>query len=417
MTIDSNLELLCRLLSPASVQHEVVKDLAGLEPSDWAALAQTAQAQGVGLLFFDRLNALKNSLSVPTSVIEPFRQAYYLATARSLLMQHEAARMLAAFNQNQLGLIALKGLYLAEHIYPDASLRAMGDLDLMVKKDAVPQVIAVLQGLGYHLDTYFNFKDLNRDIKHVPPMSKPGGPIVELHWTILEENEPFTIDADGLWRRALPTQIAGVPALALSHEDLLLHLCLHFAYQHHLSLGLRGLYDIALLVQQVGAQLDWDALLHTADDWGARRVSWLGLKLAEEILGVKAPSDVVNQLEAFDMTDPMLSIARYHLIQDQGMDEGMTPDMAAFAAARGPIRKLIILVRRVFIPWRSLARQYGADPGWLGIIPLYCKRAADLTRQYFRKIQLLIKGDTQAKAQADRVQSMACLLRWMVGDK
>jgi len=75
--------------------------------------------------------------------------------------------------------------------------------------------------------------DQNIDTKHVPPMQKEGGAMVEVHWTLLEEDEPFTIDADALWERTVPARIANLDALALSVEDLVLHLCLHLAYQHY----------------------------------------------------------------------------------------------------------------------------------------------------------------------------------------
>ncbi len=57
--------------------------------------------------------------------------------------------------------------------------------------------------------------------------------MVEVHWTLLKEDEPFTIDADALWERAVPARIANLDALALLLEDLVLHLCLHLAYQHY----------------------------------------------------------------------------------------------------------------------------------------------------------------------------------------
>jgi hypothetical protein len=66
---------------------------------------------------------------------------------------------------------------------------------------------------------------------------KKGAPIVELHWTILEEEEPFSIDVEAMWARSVPAEIAGVGVRGLSVEDLLLHLSLHLTYQHRLAGG------------------------------------------------------------------------------------------------------------------------------------------------------------------------------------
>lgn len=123
-----------------------------------------------------------------------------------------------------------------------------------------------MRGLGYQLSTWYDADDPNRDLKHIPPLLKEGAPIVELHWTILEEEEPFTIDVDGMWARSVPAEIAGVGVRGLSVEDLLLHLSLHFSYQHRLRGGLRNLYDMDAVIR--GGEVDWTTLTATAQEWG-----------------------------------------------------------------------------------------------------------------------------------------------------
>ena len=90
--------------------------------------------------------------------------------------------------------IVLKGLYLVEHIYPSIGLRTFGDLDLLVRKERLADALVVMQGLGYKLSTWYDPREANTDIKHLPPLEKVDAPTVEMHWTILEEDEPFSID-------------------------------------------------------------------------------------------------------------------------------------------------------------------------------------------------------------------------------
>jgi len=103
----------------------------------------------------------------------------------------------------------------------------MSDLDILVHREDLNRTIEILLGLGYQLSRYFDIRDSNLDIKHVPPMILSDGTHVEIHWTLLEEDEPFTIAMDGVWQRSFPAQINGIDVLAEGIEDLLLHLCIH----------------------------------------------------------------------------------------------------------------------------------------------------------------------------------------------
>ena len=111
-------------------------------------------------------------------------------------------------------MIALKGLFLLENIYKDVGARSMSDLDILVHREDLNRTIEILQGLGYQLSRYFDIRDSNLDIKHVPPMTLSDGTHVEIHWTLLEEDEPFTIAMDGVWQRSFPAQINGIDVLA-----------------------------------------------------------------------------------------------------------------------------------------------------------------------------------------------------------
>jgi len=134
------------------------------------------------------------------------------ATARNMFMLHHAGIMLKALRERGLDVIALKGLYLIEAVYPNIGARTFDDLDLLLKRTDLPAALEVMRGLGYALSTWYDPADPNRDIKHLPPLMKDGAPIVELHWTILEEEEPFHIHVEGLWARSQPVEIAGVSA-------------------------------------------------------------------------------------------------------------------------------------------------------------------------------------------------------------
>ena len=406
-------ELVCQVLNFKTDGAELIHLLGGLSATDWEAFRQAAHHQGVSLLVNQRLLAIKGEIDIPARVLDAWHQEVLTSATRNMLMLHEAKLILSALRAQTLEVIALKGLFLVEHVYSNISLRAFSDLDLMVSRNAIDQAIACLEGLGYAVETYYDSGDVNCDIKHVPPMSKPGGPYVEIHWTILEEDEPFTIDAMGLWQRSVLARVAGVDILALGVEDLLLHLCTHLGYQHHLNIGLRGLYDIALVLDHYQGQVDWQKLITIARQWGVERVVWLVFKLAGELLGAEVPQDVYEQLVVGNVPPDILSGARLQLLAGEGQPVQMTPDLAKLARSKGFLARLKVMLSRVFIPRQSLARLYNVSPRSLKIVGCYFRRTRDLWRNYRGAVRQVLVGDEATMAGAVGEERIEHLRSWM----
>jgi hypothetical protein len=140
--------------------------------------------------------------------------------------------------------------------------------------------------------------------------------MLELHWGIEDDDNPFAIDTDGLWRRAVPASVGGAEALALAPEDLLLHLALHTAYNHgwlQFQGGLRPLCDIAACLRRFGDQLQWDVLIQRAHAWRIHRSVWLTLMLVRDLLRVGVPPAALDRLAPSD-ADPALVHAATDLV-------------------------------------------------------------------------------------------------------
>lgn len=408
-TREQMIDLLCRVFS----QKINPETLNAFSEGDWDDLVETARQQGVFVLLYGNLKTLRDKLVVPERVMQRLHEGVLTSAARNMLMLREAGVILRDLQGKNLEVIALKGLYLVENVYQDISKRSFSDLDLLVKKDSIDVAIACMQELGYKLETYYDSRDANVDIKHAPPMKKPGGPYVEIHWTILEENEPFTIDVEGLWARAVPASVAGLGVLALGVEDLLLHLCVHLGYQHHLNIGLRGLFDIAEVLRHFQGQVDWKRVISTARQWGAERVVWLVLKLTEQLLGTEIPQDVYPRLVMEAIPQDVLGEAKAQLLAGEGQAIQMTPDLAKLATTRGIGSKLKVMLSRVFIPRRVLARLYNMSPKSLRIVGCYFKRFADLMRQYGPSLKHVLHKDQDVMAGVADEESAERLKGWM----
>lgn len=404
---------LLELVQPGLSPEELYLRAAHLEPGEWDAIIAQAYKQDLAELLYALLLQLNRSHGLEIPQKERLHHSFLSTTAKNMLILHDTEAVFSALHKAGIPAAGLKGIYLLENIYGDIGARSMNDIDILVKRSDLKGAIEVLKGLGYSQTSYFSLDDLNADTKHVPPMQKSGSPLLEVHWTLLEENEPFTIDPDALWQRNLPAKIANVAALALGVEDLILHLCLHLTYQHYLQLGLRGLLDVALVIQKFREQIDWQKLVRIAKSWRAERVTALTMKLVETQLNVPIPSEVYNDLLPKPLEPEILQDARSVLLERGEQGERLTPDLVQLNDSRNLYAKLKISLQRVFIPRIALARTYNVPPNSPKIIGLYWVRVKYLFRNYWGTVRRLQVGENSSQPALDKAKKSYSLHKWM----
>ena len=408
-----SLQVLLTLLEPGLSSAQLYALIAQLDDKQWDALVAEADLQNITPYLYTLLENLNKSHGIEILQREKLNQLHLSNTVRNILFLHETEIILAALQKAGVPAAGLKGVYLLEHVYRDIGARSMNDIDLLVRKPDLPKCLQVMDELGYKTVTYFSLADENIDTKHVPPMKKGSGPLVELHWTLLEEDEPFTIDADALWQRTVPATIANVDALALGVEDLILHLCLHLTYQHYLNLGLRGLMDIALVIHKFRPEIDWQKLVQIAQSWGAERVAALTLRLVETQLNVAIPAEVIPALVPEGIAPSLLENARRQLLERVWFEDHFTPDLVELSAKKGFLAKIKIGLQRVFIPRLALARTYNVPPNSPRIFGLYWTRLKYLIRNYGKTVIRLQRGEAETEPARQKAEISNSLHEWM----
>jgi len=388
-----------------------------LTAPEWEDLLQVARELDLAPLLYYRLCQANVQHRMPASTLVRLRQLSAAAAADTMRQLGFAGHILSTLRATGIEVIVLKGLYLTEEIYPAVGLRGFDDFDLLLKPADLPTALASLQALGYTLFTWYDPQMPDRDVAHIPPLQQPGYPTVELHRTILGEEEPFHIDPLGLWQRAVAARVAEVEVLALCPEDLLLHLCLHLTYQHRLVRGVRGLYDLAAVLQRRGAEIDEARLVETARQWGVQRVVWLTLRLMQRVTGVEAPGEVLRSLQPEAAPAEVEEQALRQLIGEEWSRIPLTPDLAALAQAQGWRGRLRLVAQRVFLSRQRLGREYNVNPRSLKIYCYYPRRAWDLYRQYHRTAWNLLRGRREEQEATRREEERARLHQWLAGSE
>jgi hypothetical protein len=261
-----------------------------LDVPGWETFAAEASRHGVSALAY---RALGRDGHAPAHVVQALESHYLRNRLRNLRLYARLTVLLNALAAQAIDVVVLKGAFLARVVYPDAALRPMSDADLLVRSNDLERAAHTVRELGWTQAAPVP------EGGHQLPTFELAGVQVDLHWSIEDDAAPFAIDVGGLWQRAVPVRLGEVQALALSAEDLLLHLCLHTAYNHgwlQFDGGLRQLADIAAVVRHYESTLDWSAFAARAHAWRASRCAWLSLVTARNLLRADVPDAVLDWL-------------------------------------------------------------------------------------------------------------------------
>lgn len=379
---------------------------------DWVEVLRQASENGLTPLLYHRLKTAVTPLPLPTLVLEHLRVASVQSAAQSLQIGHELVQILEAFRRHGIGVIVLKGGYLGQVVYESFALRTMCDLDVMVKRDDLTRAAGMLGELGY-VPQFYGVEEVDyAKHHHLRPMARPGGIRVEIHWSIARPTVRFDVDIDGLWERARPIEIAGVEALVLSPEDLILHLCLHASFSHKFRLGMRACWDILEVVRHYQDVMDWDEVVRRAQQWRIGRYVYLTLRLVRELLAVDIPATTIAALEPPDFPPEVVAWARTCIFSPEN-DDSVSPSMAQLWTPGKLNSKLSVLRRSLYPSRAAMARIYPTAPDSPRIYLYYPVRWADLLVRYWRYAWGLWRGDRRAREELRAVSERVALSDWL----
>lgn len=415
-------KLLCYCLSLETDVIEAER-FEPLSDADWQDLVQLAASHNLVPLFYRRLKALGAGVAVPPDIWRTLQETYLDSSGTSMRLYNQLGGVLRTLQAESVPVIVLKGAYLAHVVYGNPALRPMQDLDLLVRRGDLARVEEHMALMAYSprkLDVLFT-----QDLHHICYMLKDGDLPVEIHWDIQRPTAPFNVDLVELWTRARPIKIAGCQALALSPEDLLLHLCLHAAYHHSFDVGLKALCDIAETIRCYRDKVDWRQVERCARQWGATNCIYLTLYLAHKLLGAAVPDEVLHSLKPgdFDMRFVCWAEGRIFAPAD-GAARPEFDNWGRWGKARGLGGKVSVLLRACFPPERYLAERYLVSPNSLRIYLYYPLYLMCLVLEHARRAWRLLCGDGETKdwieqqarkheQQAQREAEAEPVIEWM----
>lgn len=344
------------------------RDLHAATELDWKLLIKTAQEARVSPLLH---LILHNREWVPKHVRSTLRMDLFSVARQNLITLHTLAPVLRALSDADIPHIVLKGAALALTLYKNEGLRPMSDIDLLVQQNDVPHAVKVLSECGFCIAVpeIHPGARLKYDSELLLKSQNPVSPTIDLHWCLI--NAPHyhhTISSPTVWETAQPLLVIDVPSQTLAPEILLLHLAGHLVMQHHEPEGIDILWahDIALLLNECTATLDWDTVFELAQAWDLVIPLQRLLKHTATVWHVPLPEVI---LSAVSRLQP--SRAEQHLIHWRASDRKQTGIRTVVnrAGAIPSSQRLRYLLAQAFPSVHYMRENYGMPHSLL--LPFY----------------------------------------------
>jgi hypothetical protein len=333
-------DFLCQAISSPLDRSE----LSELNFDDWQNISELASEEGVAPLLWWRLNEQGYSSLLPQEAAKYLQSVYYDCVSTNTLLESEVSKIGAYFCEKKIPVILLKGAALSRSIYPDPGLRPMNDLDLLVRKQNLPQAVKAITALGY---------EEQKTTYHVLFFGGPGKRVtLELHWNLQPSGHDSLSEDNSVW--AWEDSVPFDNSLMLSPEATLLYLSAHLTMQHgETTPRLIWFYDLHLLILKYNSELDWTKVLGLS-----RKLGW-ETALAEALLGslhffaTEMPVEVLTSLYTI--------IQKGDQIKANFFPRWMLASLMSLGwKARLRITWSLIFPAPAYMRWR-----YQPDPEWL----------------------------------------------------
>jgi hypothetical protein len=277
---------------------------------DWDEVVGLAARHRVAAFIRDTLAC--EVIAVPEAIDIALLQTVRTTLGHVLRLNVELRQVIGRLAAVDISPMVLKGPVLSRTIYPDATFRPYGDIDLNVLDRDEALAVDALLGLGYvevadvaeeayraHAGHGHDHGEYHRQF-----VTSDGNALLELHTDSLQLGLRPNCEV-ARWERALPAP--GLPnAVMLCSEDQLVQLSVH-AHKHGFD-RLIWLKDIDLLLRTYREALDWSLVVDVARREGVRASVWYTLRLTSRLLATPIPESGISRLRPSPLVRVLYSL-------------------------------------------------------------------------------------------------------------
>ncbi|MCH6257733.1 nucleotidyltransferase family protein [Puniceicoccaceae bacterium K14] len=187
------------------------------------------------------------------SIENALKQLNLQITLKQLANTAQLTKIVAAFEEQSISFICLKGSALGVLLYGAAEKRQSNDIDILVQESDLRAAESVLAHLGFKYDEFSSDSptkdkfEIHKNHTHHLHFSK-GDLVVEVHWKTSSHNYLYPKPFEELYQKRTHIPIANQNVPFLSTEDLIAYLHIHGIA--HCWNRMKLIYEVALLRQK-----------------------------------------------------------------------------------------------------------------------------------------------------------------------
>ncbi len=281
------------------------------DPLNWDYIVETAISEGVASVLFYNIKKSNLEEMIPVEAYQYLQRWYNSNLMKNMSMLGELKQILSRFKDEEIPFIMLKGIALAEHIYPGIAMREMSDMDILVRKDSLQKVDKCLSSFGYFPRDSSIDRAINNPAGYLASLdyrkNEPSFLSLHVHWHLVNTSTPAymfaqQIDMERIWKMSVPAMTADVEARILSPNHLIIYLCEHALRIGHSFDRLILIYDIFQSIKVYEKSVDWDFIIRESRDFNLSRLLYFSLTIVKNYSSLRIPDKVVNSLRPSHIT-------------------------------------------------------------------------------------------------------------------
>lgn len=333
---------------------------------DWDRMVEAAVREGVAPLLFHQIRRHEIEDYLPPGCRSNLSDIFLTNLKRNLSMIGSLRPVLSAFQSGGIPCIVLKGIVLAERVYPNIGLRGMSDVDLLIRKKDLFRADAALTALGFASRDATPAEAVQNPVGYLASLeyrkaeTAPLNLNLHLHWHPVNTSVPATafvdqIDVDRLWEMSVETEVADCPVRMLCPEHLIIYLCEHALRVGHSFDRLILVCDIFYAIKAFETCIDWDFMIGESWRFNLSRFVYHGLSIVKHHTALSIPDACIARLRPSD-----LSRGEKYFLKLQFSNRRIRGSsyFIYLAMNRGLPAKLGLIARTLFPPDRILLQRH-----------------------------------------------------------
>ncbi len=261
----------------------------------WDYVFDSAINHRVANILYTNLQKVDVEL-VPPDFMKMLKSSYIDTLANNILVVKELKEVLSSLADLNVDVIILKGLTLAETVYPDIALRPFSDVDILIHEKDIKRAQKKLAELSY--EPLFGYTpEFTEQFYYEIAYANKSGFLLDLHWNLFRLPYSRYIDMDSFWENSRRLSLDDMEFSIFAPEDLLIYLCLHFS-KHFANeiFRLIWLVDISEIIHRYNTTLDWEYITEKALQYKVRSSIRYALNITRDFFDVYIPSSVFERL-------------------------------------------------------------------------------------------------------------------------